>query len=163
MPFALNLSLPLAPQIAAQCAEITSVDMSYCRLYRVPTKVSSAELAAGLAAIKVNVTTLNLSCNEFNRRSGAEVAEVLAAVPVTVNSLKLGMNCLGWMKSGDLKKIFSAVSAGIATLDLSCNDFYKKNSDELAEAFSVIPVNVKTINIAIMVLNIKAERIWLRS
>ena len=141
-------------------------DMRHFRLYQVTVETMSAipagvttlilsfnhlenktgaELAVAFAAIPTSVTTLVLSNSELGNKTGAELAAAFAAIPAGVTALYLGVNSLGNKTGAELAIAFAAIPAGVTTLDLGGNGLGNKTGAELAIAFAAIPNTVKKV------------------
>ena len=102
-------------------------------------------LITAFAAIPNSVTTLDLSLNNLDKKTGAELAQAFRAIPNSVTTLDLSGNNLRNKTGAELAQAFEAIPDSVTTLDLSLNNLGNKTGEELTQAFSAIPASVTTI------------------
>ncbi|HAZ7572670.1 TPA: hypothetical protein J8J82_000998 [Legionella pneumophila] len=118
---------------------------------------SGIDLAQVFAAIHKNITSLDLSWNNFDGMSGAELAQALAAIPKGVTDLDLSRNHLGLMSGAELAQALAAIPKGVTGLNLSQNNLGDIMSGaELARVFAAIPPGVTSLNLTGNVLGISS-------
>lgn len=110
------------------------------------------ELMYGLASIKSDVTSLNLSGNVLSVKSGTKLARALATIPIGIRTLDLGANHLGckvWSRtSARLAQTLRAIPASITSLSLARNQLHWLSDAELMQVFRAIPATVTSLDLS---------------
>ncbi|MBA2710991.1 MAG: hypothetical protein H0U57_10400 [Tatlockia sp.] len=106
---------------------------------------SVEEIRKLIATIPPTATTLDLSANKLDYKTGAELALIFAAIPPWITTLNLRQNRLGYKSVEELATAFSAIS--VPNVDLWGNILDFKEDDALVKIFSAFHYPVSSLNL----------------
>lgn len=150
----LDFHKPFHQQYAdAAPLEQTILDLSYNHL----GMRSGEQLVKAFVAIPANISTLNLSHNEFDthHNTAPELATAFEAIPAHVNKLILDSNDLGSFTGDELAYLFTSIPASVTSLSLMNTELHRRSGAQLAIGFASIPAHITSIDLGCNYLGIR--------
>ncbi|WP_026069559.1 leucine-rich repeat domain-containing protein [Legionella tunisiensis] len=113
-----------------------------------------------LSSIPKTITTLDLSYNLLNIRTGNVLKEVFTAIPEGVNELVLSRQALGLNRADELVTAFSGLSPNITTMDLTVTQLNGLSLESLIQLRNSLP-HLRKIYLSYDEVSTMPEKIWL--
>ena len=107
---------------------------------------SGNELATIFRGTSLN--TLNLSDNDFYKKTKEELAAFFVSLPQSLQELDISDNKFGRTTGDYLSMIFANLARNITRLNLSSNELYKLSGIDLSKALASLPPTVTILNLS---------------